>query len=65
MAGDPSSKYAAIVTPVFVCSQPTHLGERLHLSRLFANGIPCVMFGYLSEGDAKAGREHIQAALDW
>jgi hypothetical protein len=27
------------------------------------NGIPCVMFGYLSEGDAKAGHEHIQAAF--
>ena len=27
------------------------------------NGTPCVMFGYLSEGDAKAGHEHIQAAL--
>jgi hypothetical protein len=27
------------------------------------NGIPCVMFGYLSEGDAKAGREHVEAAL--
>ena len=27
------------------------------------NGIPCVMFGYLSEGDAKAGHEHVEAAL--
>jgi hypothetical protein len=27
------------------------------------NGIPCVMFGYLSEGDAKAASEHIEAAL--
>ena len=27
------------------------------------NGIPCVMFGYLKEEDAKNGREHVEAAL--
>jgi hypothetical protein len=27
------------------------------------DGKPCVMFGYSSERDAKAGREHIEAAL--
>jgi hypothetical protein len=26
-------------------------------------GQPCVTFGYMSEQDARAGREHVEAAL--